>query len=191
MKTNTTALENYYPPLTLSFDAAQKTLNKALEGMIKYYDLQKRMDLTHDDNLCNTFEKVCSYYENNFGKLLIWRGGSDNTVFGKPHLNWYFRAWHDLVHVKYNKDFTPKGEAGTCAIQQNQLRKAFREGALRAQGFRPDNKTHEKLIDLCCKMLHTEIIGQNEYYQEHGEFVSDQVGFTKSYMKKTFNIELV
>ena len=40
----------------------------------------------------------------------IFMGDSDNTIWGKPEINWLFRAHHDSIHLKYNIPFTLMGE---------------------------------------------------------------------------------
>ena len=42
--------------------------------------------------------------------LVVYSGGSDNTIYGDPRVNWAFRAWHDKLHLDLNAPFTLQGE---------------------------------------------------------------------------------
>jgi hypothetical protein len=47
----------------------------------------------------------------NAGKPIpVWKGDSENTIWGAPELNWLFRAHHDSIHLLCNIPFTLQGE---------------------------------------------------------------------------------
>ena len=113
------------------------------------------------------------HYFNKHGTVMVWTGASDNTIFGDPAVNWAFRAWHDYVHILWNLEFTPVGEAEVCAIQQQQARQYMED-----RGYSPAR------IEAVVQLLEAEVNGQIEYQQKHGNFPEDQREFTKNYVRK-------
>lgn len=107
------------------------------------------------------FDQMKHHYKTT-GKIVIWMGESDNTIFGEPKLNHIFRAWHDFIHVTYNQDFGFAGESMVGTIQIHQL---------------PSDWLFEK------ELLTSEILGQNQYYRQHKEFVKDQRKFAYDYLQ--------
>lgn len=92
------------------------------------------------------------------GKLKIWAGASDCTVWGGAADNWLFRAWHDYCHIG----------SGMCD--------------------KVDCFTADREIELsdwqsngCSTMLGRivgiEIAGQASHYKRTGNFVEDQIRF--------------
>lgn len=97
------------------------------------------------------------------GRLVVWGGGSDKTIYGARELNWRFRAWHDATHLAVGGEFTPEGELATCLAQQDTARRLLREAG-RAE-----------------EQLWAEVMGQLEYQAVHGIFPEDQVTFHEQY----------
>lgn len=95
------------------------------------------------------------------GRMRVWSGASDQTIFGCTETNWAFRAWHDWTHWRYQYPFTPVGEAATCAMQQSHLITLYGEEASRVWRI----------------MLDIEINGQIRYAASNGDFPSDQHAF--------------
>ena len=89
--------------------------------------------------------------------LKIWSGGSENTIFGDPEVNYAFRAWHDWVHITSQLDFSPLNEARVAFIQAAML---------------PEEWTFERNLILI------EVIWQVLHHDATGEFVDDQRDFT-------------
>lgn len=100
------------------------------------------------------------------GKIKIWTGSSDNTIFGDETVNVYFRAWHDYTHLMINQDFSFAGETAVAIAQAGQL---------------PDDFIFEKELIMC------EIVGQNLYYRENKEYCTDQRVFTHQYLINPIN----
>ena len=94
--------------------------------------------------------------------LVIWSGSSDDTFFQDKHVNWAFRALHDMLHLETRMDFNPKSEIELGRIQANMF------------------KGSELLQDL----VYSEVSSQAEYYLRNGMFVSNQVEFTKQDLLK-------
>lgn len=97
------------------------------------------------------------------GTIRVNTDFSDNTIFGEPRLNWYFRYWHDMAHLATGAPFTADGERIAATYQMTQV------WAL--QGPSDADKRR------WCAIIDVEVNGQVDYYLTHGEFVSDQRGF--------------
>jgi len=64
-----------------------------------------------------TFEAHKKTYKET-GKIHIWTGESENTIFGKEKINHYFRAWHDYIHLNYNLGYSITDESIVCNISK-------------------------------------------------------------------------
>lgn len=98
------------------------------------------------------------------GRLVIWTGGSDQTIYGCPEHNIAARAWHDAVHYRTQLPTTLAGEAGVCYVQCWQL----------LQEYGNDDEVRSWI-----ELLLTEVIGQALEFAQTGEFPKDQRGFTE------------
>lgn len=114
-------------------------------------------DVTDDDSLCDTFEKLEAYHTET-GRIRVWSGGSEETIFGSPETNHAFRAWHDFCHLLLGAPFTPDGEARVATLQQQMVTE------------RVDSPCFLNILDI-------EINGQIRYYDEHGCFPENQRQF--------------
>lgn len=113
-----------------------------------------------------TFEEARASYAER-GRVVVWNGASDNTVYAKPRDNWAARAWHDFHHIRGGYKFTLEGERATCEAQGVDLE------ILHAAGVLDQNEAAD-----AWRLLRLEVIGQAEHFAEHGEFPADQVAFT-------------
>jgi len=95
------------------------------------------------------------------GKIHVWTGSSENTIFGDPKINHMFRAWHDCTHIVNDLGYEPLNEILVGKIQAEQLPYSWR--------FERD------LID-------AEVTGQVLYFVANNEFISDQRQFTLDYL---------
>lgn len=103
-------------------------------------------------------EVIRAFKETN--KLIIWSGGSENTIYQDRTVNWMFRAWHDHCHIILNQDFTLDGETNTGLYQMS------------------------KVGDKLARIIEIEVIDQVKYnLNNNGLFVVDQVQFTIDRMK--------
>lgn len=94
---------------------------------------------------------------------IVYAGGSDRTIYGDPHVNHAFRAWHDHVHAANLFDFTLAGEVATCEAQIAIMLRAF------------------PLAPLCwSRIIRSEVICQAHYYEKTGQFPPDQVSFIRA-----------
>lgn len=100
------------------------------------------------------------------GRVLVWSGASERTIFADAHVNHAFRAWHDARHISGGHDFSRNGEfctmvdmmADVSAIYDGQTAATFRT------------------------ILRAEILGQREFQDRFGGFPLDQMAFVRDYM---------
>ena len=101
------------------------------------------------------------------GRMLVWDGASDATIFGDDETNFAFRAWHDWCHLFGGFTFDLAGETLAMQMQQRHIRTLYGNGAQ---------------TDRWCKLLEAEIVGQARYHAATGAFPADQVAFTRQYL---------
>ncbi len=112
------------------------------------------------DNIEATFQSHKKIYKET-GKIYIWTGASENTIFGNEKINHYFRAWHDYIHLNYNLGYSITEESIVCNIQRDML---------------PNEWVFEK------ELINAEIIGQAHYFYMNNNFVKNQRLFTANYI---------
>lgn len=95
--------------------------------------------------------------------LVIWSGASENTVYDCPKVNHAFRALHDAKHLETGLGFNPEQEIEMGRIQAAEMASQCKS--------------------LMADLFYCEIAEQARHFQENGEFVTDQVAFTKKYLK--------
>lgn len=124
-------------------------------GIFEFTDI----DNFDPNDLKGTFLEHKDYFKQ-VGRIRIWKGASNNTIYGDPKVNLYFRAWHDYTHITNDLGYSPIEESIVAEIQKSQL---------------PEDWIIErKLIDI-------EVTGQVQYHHLNGEFVKDQRQFTAIY----------
>ena len=115
---------------------------------------------------------------NTTGRMLVWNGASDKTIYADPETNWAFRAWHDWCHYTFNLEFNKEGKRKAYEIQKDHIRLVYGLGAQ---------------TDLFCDLIEFEIMGQFEYKEVFGNFPEDQMALavalgvgqaTSSYLNK-------
>lgn len=90
--------------------------------------------------------------------LPVFNGASEFTIYASEADNVMFRAWHDALHIKYQKPFTLKGE----------LFIAHRHDAELAAISAP---YHVR------QTIYADVASQVKYYYHTGEFVKNQKAF--------------
>ena len=113
-----------------------------------------------------TYEALCDHVSRT-GRMVVWDGSSDRTIYGDDETNYAFRAWHDFHHVMGKHDFTAHGEAAACEAQCADLIRVYGDCAK---------------IRYWCEIIRAEVIGQGEYSRIHGEFPTDQLSFVRHYL---------
>ncbi len=117
-------------------------------------------------NAPDSLESLTRHYQET-GRLLVWNGASDKTIFGDPEVNYAFRAWHDSKHIFGQFAFNLEGETQAFFAQAKDIYALFGGGTI-ANGF----------VDI----LRAEIIGEFEYTEVRGGFPIDQIGFARDYL---------
>lgn len=112
------------------------------------------------------FESLIAHYKKT-GRVLVWNGGSDSTIFACPDANYSFRAWHDSKHITRRLPFTRQGELCAMELQKEDVRRIYDGGT----------------ADYFCTLIDAEIRGQFDYKEKHGGFPLDQSAFTRAYLE--------
>lgn len=145
------------------------SMSKALDSAVS--DMAHRIfpgGYDTSPNAPNTFNDLVKDF-NDRGRMTVFSGASDKTIFGSEKANYDFRAWHDSVHLRLMAPFTPDGEHRVCEEQQRDLKRAY--------GDTP--KVREM-----CSLIQEEIDGQVGYAQHHnGDFPVNQRAFATAYLK--------
>ena len=126
-------------------------------------------DITDDHSKCDTEKKVREYWMQH-GRIIVWSGESENTMYANPETNHAFRAWHDWVHVTMNLGHNTEHESLVCRQQQEMV-------LFHAHKYVVG---HDRWT--LVKLLECEIIEQRKYYDRYGHYVPNQREFTKEYM---------
>ena len=124
-------------------------------------------DITPDESLCDTLDKVTAHYERT-GKILVWSGASDNTIFAKPETNHRFRAWHDWIHVVNKLPFDYAGEMKALAIHKAHVHLMWCRGSI----------SYYDAIKIMYFALDIEIREQLNFHKDTGYFPDNQRKFT-------------
>jgi hypothetical protein len=113
----------------------------------------------------NTFKGLKQEYERR-GRITVFSGNSDNSIFADVTINQMARAWHDWAHIQANADFSLRGEELACDLQCTQISSRF--NATEAEGL--------------IRILRADVIGQAQYYEKHRKYVRRQKDFVVEYL---------
>lgn len=118
------------------------------------------------DDAPDTYAKLRRHAEKT-GRIMVWSGASDRTIFADPEVNYAFRAWHDLRHYTGRNDFSHYGEYCTYQAQYVDLQRMHgRETAKRWRAI-----------------LHAEVMGMLQYKERWLDFPSDQRAFVEACLR--------
>ena len=118
------------------------------------------------DDALQTYEDLLMQL-NTHKRMIVYRGGSGQTICGDREVNYAFRAWHDWCHWRGGFDFSLDGDRGACAMQEQHL--VSRYGTCeKTDGWR--------------RILRAEILGQHEYFLSSGRFPINQRAFAENYL---------
>jgi hypothetical protein len=104
----------------------------------------------------------------NGGRLMVWDGASETTMFDCRETNYAWRAWHDWCHYKLQAPFNMDGERLVVEMQKDHLRTVY--GA------------NHPLMAKWCAMVDADIIGILEYHERTGEYPEDQRAVVEQYL---------
>jgi hypothetical protein len=102
------------------------------------------------------------------GRITVFDGGCESTIYAAPATNHAFRAWHDHGHLHGGYDFSVAGETATARLQIQQLREFM---------------GNDPQADEFSMILEADVIGQSLYYARRKAFVNDQVSFVRAYLQ--------
>jgi hypothetical protein len=91
--------------------------------------------------------------------IKVYAGGSDNTIYADPLVNYMFRALHDREHISLQADFSLDGEKQVAYEQAKQFG------------------------DALAPIILAEVVGQAAEFFRSGQFPSDQVQFIMERLK--------
>lgn len=118
------------------------------------------------DNAPSSLEALTKHV-NATGRMLVWSGASDRTIFACPETNHAFRAWHDLHHYRLQAPFNELGELQVCRAQKADLWALY-----------GDTTPYWEFSAI----VFAEVIGQLRHEQKWGVFPADQMAFTRSWL---------
>jgi hypothetical protein len=137
-------------------------ISRDLNAIVKFFGGLVRH--TYTSNQYPSFEKLQSDYEQT-GSIRVNVDHSDNTIFGSPSINWLFRAWHDQCHLITGGGFDRAGE--TLALREQQRQRQINAHP----GITPRDRS------LFCSILESEVLGQLDYFETHGDFPVNQYDY--------------
>tara|TARA_B100000963_G_C22605783_1_gene662442 strand:- start:859 stop:1335 length:477 start_codon:yes stop_codon:yes gene_type:complete len=126
-------------------------------------------------------ESVIEAY-NKGESIPIYKGDSENTIWGSPEANWLLRAHHDSIHLKYGIPFTPIGEYIAAEISSalaqylgmDELALALRADIAGFAAYQAENSVfapQEFAKELVTKITTTSLIEVGEKQMREGSFI--------------------
>lgn len=112
-----------------------------------------------------TYRELVSHVSST-GRMLVYSGGSEKTIYDDSEVNYAFRAWHDWCHLKGGFDTVSDGESAACMMQQQHLFQIYGDASRKWS-----------------RILDAEIIGQALYHDHHRSFPDDQRAFVEVYLR--------
>ena len=103
------------------------------------------------------------------GRMLVWSGASNDTIFADPETNWAFRAWHDWHHWKLQAKFTPEGERAVYEAQCALLSSLY---------------PGHHLLSKWRALLDIEVNGQLAHEATYGSFPANQRAFAEYHLPR-------
>lgn len=117
------------------------------------------------DDAPQTLHALREYVEGH-GHLVVALEHGETSIYGSAHANAWFRAFHDLGHLVYNREMTYEDEVALALTQWQDLAPIFREmGAT------------EVLLQDLCRLYLFDTVGQSRYCLLTGRFPHDQTTF--------------
>ncbi len=144
-------------PLSLDLNIATRAITSKL--------FPCGFDVTPSEELAPCSLEALSAHILKSGRMLVWSGASEETIYECRETNTHARAWHDWTHWRYQLPFTLEGETATAFVQVAHL--------VRVYG------NEWPTVDMAALIL-TEVMGQAEHYQSRGEFPQFQRAFTEA-----------
>jgi len=99
-------------------------------------------------------------------KLVISREGCSRTIYRNAKINRDARAWHDIIHLKENLNFSYKDEVKVAKIQQRQV-----------ISFLQQVGVDDKIAEDAGQLIYIDIAKQAEFYKMNNKFLYNQEAF--------------
>lgn len=117
------------------------------------------------DDAPQTLHALREYVEEH-RRLVVALEHGETSIYGDAKANAWFRAFHDLGHLVYNREMTYEEEVALALTQWQDLAPIFREmGAT------------EVLLQDLCRLYLFDTVGQSRYCLLTGRFPHDQTAF--------------
>lgn len=114
------------------------------------------------ENAPNSYDEVLKEFNQagqNGGRIRVYSGSCENTIYTAAPVNLAFRFWHDYLHFKNKFDFSRTGEELTALIHCGQVAARFGLGSV------------EYLL------MQVDTFGQVAHFWDVGGFVDNQLNF--------------
>lgn len=115
----------------------------------------------------NSLQDLKNYYHNN-KKIAVELSGSGGCTMGDSDDYYAFRAWHDLVHVLYDCEFTWEGERKAALVHQGEVVKRL--------GYNHEAFFFGALIEV-------EIVAQNVFVIQTGDYPAQPRCFAEKWLR--------
>lgn len=114
-----------------------------------------------DESVIHSLDDINEHYART-GRFRVWKGASDQTIFGDAEVNYALRAWHDWCHWRYQCALDLEGERQAAAYQVEHLT------ALYGASF--------ETVEMASILL-ADVVGQAEFFAVGGNFLDNQAAF--------------
>lgn len=120
------------------------------------------------DDAPQTLHALREYIEEH-GRLVVALEHGESSIYGSAHANAWFRAFHDLGHLVYNREMTYEEEVSLACTQWGDLCPVFER-----MGATPN------LIQDLHRLYLFDTVGQSRYCLLTGRFPNDQMAFVEN-----------
>lgn len=105
------------------------------------------------------------------GRMTVWNGASDQTIYGDAETNYAFRAWHDWAHWRYQLPFNREGERAAAFVQIAHLARLYGDDT--------------DVSDMAALVL-ADVVGQVDEFAATGDYPRNQRGFAEAVAPSLF-----
>lgn len=78
------------------------------------------------------------------GEVFVFKHGSQNNIFTRRETIWYYRAWHDSMHLKYGLNFSEASEYQVARFMEYNATEVLCTSSRDAKLMRLDIELHIK-----------------------------------------------
>ena len=135
------------------FEAARHLLTQLVRDEGQFIESCREWDAVPFEPY-DSLAELTAGWANRDKPFLISSLHSDRTIYTEPSANWYFRLWHDTLHVHYQKDITFEDELWLSDQHCNAAHKLGRDAEV---------------------LMHIDTAGQSVFCKRTGAFPEDQI----------------